>query len=81
MTVTELKQQFADHLAGMDKNKMSMMDLNVYVNILQILDNMDKPDRVDTLMDICKRMYKDPEPVTLTAVDYNFPVKGGSDNG
>lgn len=81
MTVTELKQQFVDHLAGMDKNKMSMMDLNVYVNVLQILDSMDKPDRVDTLMDICKRMYKDPEPVTLTAVDSNFPAKEVSDNG
>lgn len=30
MTVTDLKQQFVDHLASMDKNKMSMMDLSVY---------------------------------------------------
>ena len=29
MTVTDLKQQFVDHLANMDKNKMSMTDLSL----------------------------------------------------
>ena len=65
----------------MDMNKMNIMDLNVYVNILQMVDNMDKPDRVDTLRDICKRMYKDSEPVTLTGCASGFWAKEGPDNG
>ena len=35
MTVAELKQQFVDYLYSMDKNKMSMMELNNYVYILK----------------------------------------------
>ena len=81
MTVIELKQQFVDYLYSMDKNKMNMVDLNVYVNILRMVYDMDKPDHVDTLMDICKRMYGDPQPMTLTAASPDFSAKEVSDNG
>lgn len=42
MTVTELKQQFVDYLYSMDKNKMSMMELNSYVFILKTLLDTEK---------------------------------------
>ena len=81
MTVAELKQQFVDHLGSMDKEKMNMVDLNIYVNILKMVSDMDKPDQTSMLMDICKRMYKDPEPMTLTAVTPDFSEKEVADNG
>lgn len=81
MTVAELKQQFVDHLGSMDKEKMNMVDLNIYVNILKMVSDMDKPDQTSMLMDICKRMYKDPEPMMLTAVTPDFSEKEVADNG
>lgn len=81
MTVAELKQQFVDHLGSMDKEKMNMVDLNIYVNILKMVSDMDKPDQTAMLMDICKRMYKDPEPMTLTAGTPDFAEKEVADNG
>ena len=44
MTVTDLKQQFVDHLANMDKNKMSMTDLSLYSSILHTLIDTERPD-------------------------------------
>ena len=81
MTVTDLKQQFVDHLGSMDKEKMNMVDLNVYVNILKMVSDMDKPDQTSMLMDICKRMYKDPETMSPVAVTPDFSKKEDANNG
>ena len=74
MTVPELKQQFIDHLGNLDKDKMNMYDLSIYVNILKTVSDMNKPDTTATLLDICNRMYA-PTPTP------DFFVKEGNENG
>ena len=60
MTVAELKQHFIDYLGSMDMNKMNIMDLNVYVNILRMVNDMDKPDPGAALMDFLHGRNRDP---------------------
>lgn len=43
-TITELKQDLIEHLATIDKTKLNMMDLNAYVTVLKMADDMMKPD-------------------------------------
>lgn len=57
MTLPELKQQFIDHIGSMDKSKMNMYDLSIYVNILKAVSDMSKPENTATLLDICNKMY------------------------
>lgn len=63
MTVAELKQQFVDYLYSMDKNKMSMMELNTYVFILKTLLDTEKADPSNSWMDILKTVYAANAPV------------------
>lgn len=63
MTVAELKQQFVDYLYSMDKNKMSMMELNTYVFILKTLLDTEKADPSNSWMDILKTVYTVNAPV------------------
>lgn len=63
MTVTELKQQFVDYLYGMDKDKMSIMELNTYVFILKTLLDTEKADPSNSWMDILKTIYAVNAPV------------------
>ena len=57
MTVTDLKQQFVDHLANMDKNKMSMTDLSLYSSILHTLIDTERPDFSASCMEVLKNIY------------------------
>lgn len=63
MTVADLKQQFVDYLYNMDKNKMSMMELNTYVFILKTLLDTEKKDPSDSWVDILKTIYAANAPV------------------
>jgi hypothetical protein len=63
MTVAELKQQFVDYLYSMDKNKMSIMELNNYVFILKTLLDTEKADPSNSWMDILKTVYAVNAPV------------------
>lgn len=63
MTVADLKQQFVDYLYNMDKNKMSMMELNTYVFILKTLFDTEKEDPSDSWVDILKTIYAVNAPV------------------
>lgn len=74
MTVHELKQQFIDHLGNLDKDKMNMYDLSIYVNILKTVSDMSKPDTTATLLDICNKMY-------APAAMPDFLVKEDNKNG
>lgn len=46
-TIDELKQEFVDYLATMDKSKMSMVELANYADLLHKADLLFKPDYVD----------------------------------
>lgn len=46
-TIDELKQEFVDHLAAMDKSEMSMFELTNYADLLHKADLLFKPDYVD----------------------------------
>lgn len=81
MTVAELKQHFIDYLGSMDMNKMNIMDLNVYVNILRMVNDMDKPDPGAALMDFYKQLHKDSGHMTFPVAAPDFSVKEASDNG
>lgn len=81
MTVEELKQRFINYLGSMDMNKMNIMDLNVYVNILRMVNDMDKPDPSAALMDFYKQLHKDSEQMTFPVAAPDFSVKEASDNG
>lgn len=74
MTVSELKQQFVDYLGGMDKEKMNLYDLGIYVNILKTVSDMSKPDATGALLDICNKMYS---PAAIP----DFSVKEDNKNG
>lgn len=43
-TIDALKQELVDHLATLDKTKLNMPDLNGYVTVLKMLDDMLRPD-------------------------------------
>lgn len=57
MTVKDLKQQFVDHLASMDKNKMSMTDLSLYSSIVRTLLDTERPDFSASCMEVLKNIY------------------------
>lgn len=46
-TIDELKQEFLDYLATMDKSKMNMFELANYADLLHKTDLLFKPDYVD----------------------------------
>jgi hypothetical protein len=48
-TIDELKQEFVDHLAAMDKSEMSMVELTNYADLLHKADNLFKPSYTDVL--------------------------------
>ena len=48
-TIDELKQEFVDHLAAMDKSKMSMYELTNYADLLHKADALFKPSYTDVL--------------------------------
>lgn len=55
-TMDEVKQDLIDHLAGMDKAKLNMMDLNTYAIIVKLVDDMMKPDPSEAIFDRTMRM-------------------------
>ena len=63
MTVTDLKQQFVDHLASMDKNKMSM--------IVRTLLDTERPDFSASCMDVLKNIYASKADVCAEKEDAN----------
>jgi hypothetical protein len=48
-TIDELKQEFVDHLAAMDKFEMSMVELANYADLLHKADALFKPSYTDVL--------------------------------
>ena len=81
MTVAELKQHFINYLGSMDMNKMNIMDLNVYVNILRMVNDMDKPDPSAALMNFYMQLHQDSEQMTFPVAAPDFFAKEASDNG
>ena len=71
MTVTDLKQQFVDHLANMDKNKMSMTDLSLYSSILHTLIDTERPDFSASCMEVLKNIYASKAVVCAEKEDEN----------
>lgn len=58
-TIDEVKQDLVAHLAGMDKSKMNMMDLNTYAIIVKLVDDMMKPDPSEAIFDRTIRMMRE----------------------
>jgi hypothetical protein len=48
-TIDELKQEFVDQLAAMDKSEMSMVELANYADLLHKADALFKPSYTDVL--------------------------------
>ena len=48
-TIDDLKQEFVDHLAAMDKSEMSMFELSNYADLLYKADALFKPSYTDVL--------------------------------
>lgn len=71
MTVTDLKQQFVDHLSNMDKNKMSMTDLSLYSSILHTLIDTERPDFSASCMEVLKNLYASKAGVCAEKEDAN----------
>ena len=71
MTVTDLKKQFVDHLANMDKNKMSMTDLSLYSSILHTLIDTERPDFSASCMEVLKNIYASKAGVCAEKEDAN----------
>lgn len=64
-TIDEVKQDLIDHLAGMDKAKMNMMDLNTYAIIVKMVDDMMKPDFSETIFNRTMQMMREGCPSVL----------------
>lgn len=71
----EIKKEFFEHLHKIDKSKLSIYDLKVYVDILKVADEIDranKPDKwMEMLMAIPSTMGTMPQykPVDLKEVE------------
>jgi hypothetical protein len=48
-TIDDLKQEFVEHLAAMDKSEMSMLELANYADLLHKADALFKPSYTDVL--------------------------------
>lgn len=64
--MSDVKQRLIDHLAQMDLNKMSMMDLREYTGIVYKVISMEKPDYLETMAKAAgMSLSKPPMPVIL----------------
>lgn len=59
--IADVKERLIEHLMTIDLNKMSMMDLSTYTNMVCQMINMDKPDYTDRIMSMAQLMM--PKPV------------------
>ena len=48
-TVEELKQEFVDHIATLDKSKMSMYELSNYADLLRKADELFAPSYAEMI--------------------------------
>ena len=48
-TVDELKQEFVDHIATLDKSEMSMYDLSNYADLLRKADELFAPSYAEMI--------------------------------
>lgn len=48
-TIEELKQEFANHLAGLDKSQMTLYELSCYVDLLRKADELFKPGYTEVM--------------------------------
>lgn len=48
-TVDELKQEFVDHIATLDKREMSMYDLSNYADLLRKADELFAPSYAEMI--------------------------------
>lgn len=48
-TVDELKQEFVDHIATLDKSKMSMYELSNYADLLRKADELFAPSYAEMI--------------------------------
>lgn len=59
--IADVKERLIEHLMTIDLNKMSMMDLSTYTNMVCQMITMDKPDYTDRIMSMAQLMM--PKPV------------------
>lgn len=74
LSVDALKQRLIDHMASMDFNHMSMMDLGGYVGILRQLHDMTRPDYMESMTTLLKSGFNSsapPAPVLESEVNQN----------
>ena len=50
-TIEELKQEFVNHLATLDKDQMTLYELSCYVDLLRKADELFKPGYTDVMAD------------------------------
>lgn len=63
VSVDTLKQKLIDHMASMNFDHMSMMDLNSYVGILHKLHDMTRPDYMESVAALFKNGFGPSAPV------------------
>lgn len=62
-SVGTLKQKLIDHMASMNFDHMSLMDLNSYVGILRQLHDMTRPDYMESVAALFKNGFGSSAPV------------------
>nr|DAH38242.1 MAG TPA: hypothetical protein [Caudoviricetes sp.] len=51
-TVDELKQEFVDHIATLDKTSMTLVELGYYAELLRKADDLFRPSYTDMMAGI-----------------------------
>ncbi len=51
-TIEELKQEFVNHLAGLDKSQMTLYELSCYVDLLRKADELFKLGYTDVMAEL-----------------------------
>lgn len=55
-TIEELKQEFLNHLAEMDKSQMTLYELSCYVDLLRKADDLFKPGYTEVMSGLAARL-------------------------
>lgn len=51
-TIADLKQEFVDHIATLDKSSMSLVELGYYADLLHKTDELFKPSYADMMANV-----------------------------
>ncbi len=55
-TLDEIKSELVDHIYGIDKGKLSIYDLKTYVEMVKIMDEIERANKPDKWMELLGTM-------------------------